>query len=184
MISFVVASVGVRALDSETPKKVMTITKNEDTNIDNDTSLYILKEGITFGIYEEYHHNFHAWYRMHEEGAHSEICGTYIHFDECYPLFNYLTDEKKQEASDMNGILTTSFLLLSPSHNFALINYLNDNNISLITNGKLNPVFSKQPGALKKKYGIDIKEQMKKYDFSKFDFKEKAKDGVKKNGIR
>ena len=84
----------------------------------------------------------------------------------------------------MNGILTTSFLLLSPSHNFALINYLNDNNISLITNGKLNPVFSKQPGMLKKKYGIDIKAQMKKYDFSKFDFEEKAKDGVKKNGIR
>ena len=146
MISFVVASVGVRALDSETPKKVMTITKNEDTNdvlnqkleeyinkrddlekeisaleqkkerlkteenlalkdlvvmedtnIDNDTSLYILKEGITFGIYEEYHHNFHAWYRMHEESAHSEICGTYIHFDECYPLFNYLTDEKNKK---------------------------------------------------------------------------------------
>ena len=83
----------------------------------------------------------------------------------------------------MNGILTTSFLLLSPSHNFALINYLNDNNIPLITNGKLNSVFN-TPGMLKKKYGIDIKEQMKKYDFSKFDFEEKAKDGVKKNGIR
>ena len=47
---------------------------------------------------------------MHEEGKHSEICGTYIHFDECYPLFNYLTDEEKQEASDMNGIITTSEL--------------------------------------------------------------------------
>lgn len=159
LISFVIASIGMKALDSETPKKVITFTKEkdtnnvlnkkleeyankrdalereiaaleqkkerlkteenfalkdlvvmEDTNIDNDTSLYILKEGVTSGIYEEYHHNFHAWYRMHEEGKHSEICGTYIHFDECYPLFNYLTDEEKQEASDMNGIITTSEL--------------------------------------------------------------------------
>lgn len=35
----------------------------------------------------------------------------YLHsLDECYPLFNYLTDEEKQEASDMNGIITTSEL--------------------------------------------------------------------------
>ena len=157
LISYVIASIGMKALDSETPKKVITFTKEkdtnnvlnkkleeyankrdalereiaaleqkrerlkteenfalkdlvvmEDTNIDNDTFLYILKEGVTSGIYEECHHNFHAWYRMHEEGKHSEICGTYIHFDECYPLFNYLTDEEKQEASDMNGIITNS----------------------------------------------------------------------------
>ena len=53
-----------------------------------------------------------------------------------------------------------------------LINYFNDN-IPLIINEKLNSVFGKQPGLLKKKYGIDIKEQMKKYDFSKFDFTKK-----------
>ena len=40
----------------------------ENRNISNDTSLNILKEEVTSGIYEEYHHNFHAWYRMHEEG--------------------------------------------------------------------------------------------------------------------
>lgn len=82
----------------------------ENRNISNDTSLYILKEETTSGIYEEYNHNFHAWYKMHEEGEHTDICGTYIHFDECYPLFNYLTEEEQNEASENNGIFTTSEL--------------------------------------------------------------------------
>ncbi len=80
--------------------------------------------------------------------------------------------------------LTTTFLILSPSQNFALINYLNDNNIPLIENDKLNKVFGKQPGLLKKKYGIDIKEQMLKYDFSKFSFDKDAKEGDMKNAVR
>ena len=80
---------------------------------------------------------------------------------------------KIAEYYEIDEYLTTSFLLVSPSQNFALINYLNDNNIPLIINEKLNSVFGKQPGLLKKKYGIDIKEQMKKYDFSKFDFTKK-----------
>ena len=91
---------------------------------------------------------------------------------------------KIAEYYEIDEYLTTSFLLVSPIQSFALINYLNDNNIPLITNGKLNSVFGKQPGLLKKKYGIDIKEQMKKYDFSKFDFNEKNRSKVKKNGIR
>ena len=80
---------------------------------------------------------------------------------------------KIAEYYEIDEYLTTSFLLVAPSQNFALINYLNDNNIPLITNGKLNSVFGKHSGLLKKKYGIDIKEQMKKYDFSKFDFTKK-----------
>ena len=65
-----------------------------------------------------------------------------------------------------------------------LINYLNDNNMPLIENDKLNMVFGKQPGFLKKKYGIDIKEQMLKYDFSKFSFNEDTKKGGSKNAVR
>ena len=84
----------------------------------------------------------------------------------------------------IDGYLNTSFLLFSPSQNFALINYLNDNNIPLIENDKLNSVFGKQPGLLKKKYGIDIKEQMLKYDFSKFNFDEAVKKGGSKNATR
>ncbi len=84
----------------------------------------------------------------------------------------------------IDGYLNTSFLLFSPSQNFALINYLNDNNIPLIENDKLNMVFGKQPGLLKKKYGIDIKEQMLKYDFSKFSFDEDTKKGGSKNAVR
>ena len=88
------------------------------------------------------------------------------------------------EYYKIDGYLNTTFLILSPSQNFALINYLNDNNIPLIENDKLNMVFGKQPGFLKKKYGIDIKEQMLKYDFSKFSFDEDTKKGGSKNAVR
>ena len=91
---------------------------------------------------------------------------------------------KMAEYYKIDGYLNTSFLLFSPSQNFALINYLNDNNIPLIENDKLNKVFGKQPGVLKKKYGIDIKEQMLKYDFSKFSFGEDTKKGGSKNAVR
>ena len=91
---------------------------------------------------------------------------------------------KMAEYYKIDGYLNRSFLLFSPSQNFALINYLNDNNIPLIENDKLNMVFGKQPGVLKKKYGIDIKEQMLKYDFSKFSFNEDTKKGGSKNAVR
>ena len=91
---------------------------------------------------------------------------------------------KMAEYYKIDGYLNTSFLLFSPSQNFALINYLNDNNMPLIENDKLNMVFGKQPGFLKKKYGIDIKEQMLKYDFSKFSFNEDTKKGGSKNAVR
>ena len=91
---------------------------------------------------------------------------------------------KMAEYYKIDGYLTTTFLILSPSQNFALINYLNDNNMPLIENDKLNRVFGKQPGVLKKKYGIDIKEQMLKYDFSKFSFDEDTKKGGSKNAVR
>ena len=91
---------------------------------------------------------------------------------------------KMAEYYKIDGYLNTTFLILSPSQNFALINYLNDNNIPLIENDKLNMVFGKQPGVLKKKYGIDIKEQMLKYDFSKFSFDEDTKKGGSKNAVR
>ena len=91
---------------------------------------------------------------------------------------------KMAEYYKIDRCLTTTFLILSPSQNFALINYLNDNNMPLIENDKLNMVFGKQPGFLKKKYGIDIKEQMLKYDFSKFSFDEDTKKGGSKNAVR
>ena len=91
---------------------------------------------------------------------------------------------KMAEYYKIDGYLTITFLMLSPSQNFALINYLNDNNMPLIENDKLNMIFGKQPGFLKKKYGIDIKEQMLKYDFSKFSFDEDTKKGGSKNAVR
>ena len=91
---------------------------------------------------------------------------------------------KIAEYYEIDEYLNTSFLLLSPSQNFALINYLSDNNIPLIINGKLNSIFGKQPGFLKKRYGIDIKEQIKKYDLSKFDFDKKDVYSIQKIKIK
>ena len=61
--------------------------------------------------------------------------------------------------------LNTSFLLFSPSQNFALIKFLEENNMSLVVNNKLNPIFGKAPGLLKKKYNIDVKRLMTIYPF-------------------
>ena len=69
------------------------------------------------------------------------------------------------EENNIDGFLNTSFLLFSPSQNYALIQYLKENNLPLIIDGKLNPIFGKQPGLLKKKYNIDIKELIQKYTY-------------------
>ena len=58
---------------------------------------------------------------------------------------------KMAEYYKIDGYLNTTFLIFSPSQNFALINYLNDNNMPLIENDKLNMVFGKQPGCIKEK---------------------------------
>ena len=67
------------------------------------------------------------------------------------------------EKYSIDKYLNTSFLLFSPSQNYALIQYLNENHIPLIVDGKLNSVFGKQPGVLKKKYNIDIYYLIDKY---------------------
>ena len=88
------------------------------------------------------------------------------------------------EYYEIDEFINSGYLKSSPSQNFALINYLLENNIPLIVNNKLNSVFSITSGVLKKKYGIDLKEEMLKYDFSKFKFDEEKKFGGGKGGIR
>ena len=68
---------------------------------------------------------------------------------------------KKYEIEDY---INTSFLLKSPSQNYALINYMLDNKVKLInSNNKLNSCFGYQPGVLLKKYGINLNELKKVY---------------------
>ena len=67
------------------------------------------------------------------------------------------------EYYKIDDYINTNFLLLSPSQNYALINYSIENDNPLVINEKLNPIFSYQPGVLRKKYGIDIKVLMDKY---------------------
>ena len=82
------------------------------------------------------------------------------------------------EEYQIENYINTSFLLFSPSQNYALINYLIDNNLPLVIDNKLNTIFGKQPNVLKKKYGIDIKELIKRYPY------ENNIGGIKRNGIR
>ena len=53
--------------------------------------------------------------------------------------------------------ITTSFLRKSKIQLLALIHYLQDNQIPLIMNEKLHPIFTLAPSVLKKKYHIDLK---------------------------
>ena len=69
------------------------------------------------------------------------------------------------EYYEIDRHLNVNFLLKSPSQNYALINYFEDNGIPLVIDGKLNSLFSYQPGVLKKKYNIDINELIMKYPF-------------------
>ena len=46
------------------------------------------------------------------------------------------------EEYKISNYITTSFLLSAPSQNYAKINYLIDNNLSLTIDEKLNPIFS------------------------------------------
>ena len=91
---------------------------------------------------------------------------------------------KLAEYYEIDEFINFCYLKRSPSQNFALINYLLENNIPLIVNNKLNPLFLRTSGVLKKKYSIDLKVEMLKYDFSKFKFDEEIKSGGGKGGIR
>ena len=75
---------------------------------------------------------------------------------------------------EIENYITTNYLLKSPSQNYAIISYLNDNNLPFVVDGKLNTIFSYQPGVLKKKYNIDLKEIMEMYPLPL-----KYKEGVK-----
>ena len=75
---------------------------------------------------------------------------------------------------EIEDYITTNYLLKSPSQNYAIISYLNDNNLPFVVDGKLNTIFSYQPGVLKKKYNIDLKEIMEMYPLPL-----KYKEGVK-----
>ena len=69
------------------------------------------------------------------------------------------------EEYGIEECITISYLRRAPSQNYALINYILDNNIKLKDNGKLNSIFSCQPGVLLKKYGIDLKQLMEVYQY-------------------
>ena len=77
---------------------------------------------------------------------------------------------------EIEDYITKSYLLKSPSQNYAIISYLNDNNLPFVVDGKLNSMFNFQPMVLKKKYNIDLKEIMEMYPLPlKYEEGEKVK---------
>ncbi|MCM1370974.1 MAG: hypothetical protein NC181_03690 [Clostridium sp.] len=74
------------------------------------------------------------------------------------------------EYYNIDRFINISFLIMSPSQNYAIIKYLLNNNIDLIINSKLNPIFSYRPGYLKKNYGIDLKTIMLQYPYNEEEF--------------
>ena len=80
---------------------------------------------------------------------------------------------KLAENYGFEECLNTNFLLHSPSQNYALIRYLNGNDIPLTINGKLNSIFGYQPGVIKKKYNIDLNILMDMYPFNEQELYEK-----------
>ena len=84
------------------------------------------------------------------------------------------------EEFGISDYLNTRFLRKSPSQDYALINFLIDNNLPLVTNNKLNSIFSYLPCELKEKYDIDINELMKKYPYEPDETYRKGKN----NGVR
>ena len=82
---------------------------------------------------------------------------------------------KLAEDNEIDNFLNTSFLIFSPSQNYAIIEYLKTENKPLVIDGKLNPIFGKQSGVLKKKYGIDLKAIMQQFPFD-------ITDNLSKNG--
>ena len=78
------------------------------------------------------------------------------------------------EEYKISNYITTSFLRSAPSQNYAKINYLIDNNLSLTIDEKLNPIFSYSPSCLKKMFNIDIKMLIAQYPFDNYENKVKV----------
>lgn len=78
----------------------------------------------------------------------------------------------------IDNYITIKYLIKSPSQNYAIINHLNDNNIPLVLDGKLNSIFGYNPGVLKKRYNIDLKKLMEKYPLP-LEYKYKKEGKVK-----
>ena len=76
-----------------------------------------------------------------------------------------LSNIKLAEQYGFEKYITTNYLIKSPTQNFALIKYLLNNSMSIVETEKLNSIFSYMPGVLLKKYGIDLKELIKIYNY-------------------
>ena len=112
--------------------------------------------------------------------------GEYLDIDK---TLNYLINELK--VSKKNIEKCPSILYRNVDAIKKNVDYLKQQNVSFSSIESCLHVLLVEPNNLKetyeyieKNYGIDVKEQIKEYDLSKFDFNEKNRSKVKKNGIR
>ena len=72
------------------------------------------------------------------------------------------------EKFELGNFVNSSFFLKSPSQAYALLMHMSDNDIPFVIDGKLSPLFSSQPGRLKKLYNIDINQLIEKYPIENY----------------
>ena len=63
---------------------------------------------------------------------------------------------------ELDEYITPSCLNLSPIQIKALYHYTKRNNILVIINGKLNPIFNVSPSMMLKRYGVNLKQLVEK----------------------
>jgi len=78
---------------------------------------------------------------------------------------SHINNIKLAEDYEIDNYITINYLKKSISQNYALINYLVNNNKTLIEKERLNIIFNYQPGQLLKKYGIDLKQLQEIYPY-------------------
>ena len=116
-------------------------------------------------------------YKEHPELFTSTIlCKKYEHIKNNFKLARkYNIDEK---------YITTKFLMKPVWQNYALINWLKDNNKTIIENGKLNSIFSYMPGIIKKKFNVDLKELKKMYPLEEKEETILTEEQIDKNSFK
>ena len=65
---------------------------------------------------------------------------------------------KTMEELKLEEYITVTVLNLSPIQIKALYHYMKENNILIIIDGKLNPLFNVSPSIMLKRYGINLKQ--------------------------
>ncbi len=148
-------------------ENIKSILELEKWNKKDENGNYIYRHLLTPNIWNSNYENIKSILEL-EKWNEKDENGNYIYRHLLTPTIWTLNNKKIQivietiEEYGLEKFITTSLLRKSKIQIIALINYLNENQIPLIMNEKLNPIFNVAPSVLKKKYNIDLKELVHK----------------------